>query len=86
MKRRAVLLFILLAGLSGFAAGQTTIAVLPFDNTSRSEDYAWLSDGFCESLTSGFVQIGQFIVVERKRLDAAIKEQDRRIIPIHSIR
>lgn len=76
MKHCVVFLLTLLTGLSRFAAGQTTIAVLPFDNTSKSEDYAWLSDGFCESLTSGFVQIGQFIVVERKRLDAAIKEQD----------
>jgi tetratricopeptide (TPR) repeat protein len=76
MIKKCMLAAILMAVVMCSGVAQTTIAVLPFDNTAKNEEYAWLSDGFCESLTSGFVQIGQFIVIERKRLEDVIKEQD----------
>ena len=55
---------------------QQRIAVLPFKNISGDKQFDWLADGFCETLTSAFAQIGRFIVVERSQIERIMQEQD----------
>ena len=49
---------------------------MPFSNVTKNPQYDWISDGFNESLTSAFAQIGQFIVVERAQIDKVAGEQE----------
>lgn len=55
---------------------QNRIAVLPFKNISGDKQYDWLADGFCETLTSSFAQLGSFVVVERSQIEKVMREQD----------
>lgn len=58
------------------SAAQSRIAVLPFKNVSGDKQFDWLADGFCETLTSSFAQLGMFVVVERSQIEKVLKEQD----------
>ncbi len=55
---------------------QSRVAVLPFKNVSGDKQYDWLADGFCETLTSAFAQLGMFVVVERSQIEKVLREQD----------
>ena len=55
-------------------AAQTKLAVLPFDNTSGSPDYEWLSLGIPETLSLKLAEVHNLRLVERLHLDALIEE------------
>ncbi|KAB2881349.1 tetratricopeptide repeat protein [bacterium] len=73
---RCVYTLALISILLSDSIAQSRIAVLPFKNISGDKQYDWLADGFCETLTSSFAQIGSFVVVERSQIEKVLKEQD----------
>ncbi len=50
------------------------IAVMPFENTTRDKTVDWLGGGIAETLTTELGRISDFTLVERNRLNDALKE------------
>ena len=53
---------------------QKVVAVMPFANLAKDTGLAWLSEGIAETMTTKLSQAPSLTVVERTRLDAALKE------------
>lgn len=60
---------------SSYSFSLSKIAVLPFRNINGDINYDWISQGFSESLTTAFSQMGKFIVVERNQINQILGEQ-----------
>lgn len=57
-------------------AGPLRVVVLPFENLTRQEQDAWLSQSFAESLTMGLTQVKALQIIERSQIDKLLKEQN----------
>ncbi len=53
---------------------QKVIAVMPFANLTKDTGLAWLGEGIAETMTTKLSQVSSLTVVERTRLDAALRE------------
>ncbi len=51
------------------------VVVLPFENLTRQDQDAWLSQSFAESLTMGLTQVKALQIIERSQIDKLLKEQ-----------
>lgn len=60
---------------SSYSLPLSKIAVLPFRNITGDVSYDWVSQGFSESLTTAFSQMGKFVVVERNQINQVFNEQ-----------
>lgn len=56
------------------STAKKTVAVMPFSNIMKDSSIEWLSDGIAETMTTKISQVSSFTVVERTRLDEAMKE------------
>jgi len=52
------------------------LSVLAFENNAKDADSAWLETGIQDLLTTELSQYGELRVIERKRLDAILAEQE----------
>ena len=74
---RIACFFILLSLLLQPASGADRfkrVAVMPFENTTREKALDWLGGGIAETLTTELGHIPEFTLVERTRLNDALKE------------
>ena len=77
MKNFITLTLILLLSVSSYAQiGQqkASIAIMDFQNTSSNERLDYLQQAIPEALTTRLAESGNLNIVERSRLDDAIKE------------
>ncbi len=51
------------------------LAIVPFENITRRESDAWLSDSFAESLTMGLAKVKSLKLIERTQMKKVIQEQ-----------
>ena len=72
-----LIFFLLLVSIKLLAEPEIRLAVLPFKNVIKNEKYDWLSDGFCESLTTGLTQVESIRLIERSMIESVLKEQKR---------
>jgi tetratricopeptide (TPR) repeat protein len=59
---------------SSSIADNSIVAVLPFDNTTRNEQYAWLSTGIMSVLTNHVASLSGWTVLDRGNLERCVEE------------
>lgn len=60
-------LVLALLGMNSLSAGETLkrrVLVLPFDNTLKNKNYAWMSDSISENLKADLLKTGRFDVLD----------------------
>ena len=87
MKRRvhvpfAALITLLLIGTAGKilaveeVTDKRTVAVASFENTMKKDELDWIGTGFAETITTKLAHVRGLIVVERRQIQAALKEME----------
>ncbi len=75
LRMGAVLVALPLLSLPGFAADKgKRIAIMPFDNTTKDKAVDWIGGGIAETLITELGRIPDLTLIERTRLNDALKE------------
>jgi TolB-like protein len=82
MKRLFSAVFFL-ACLAVFAQAQSILSVLYFENTTKNNQYNWLSKGLADMLISDITGVPGVTVVERENIEKIIKEQERSLSDLY---
>ncbi len=64
--------------LASIASAQKGIAlsVIPFENNAKDQEFSWLEEGIQDLLSTELSQYDSIRVIERKKLDAILSEQE----------